>query len=126
MLRLLIFRGGPHGRSLNLIPFRTIAEYFVYLSDSSEYLSGMRRYALVNLVGNLALFVPLGVLLPALFPRLRKAVPFLLTVLAALLCVETIQYLLGVGAADVDDLLLNTLGALAGFAAAGRIRKPMV
>ena len=126
MLRLLLLRPTASGRSLNLVPFRTIAEYFVYLSDGAEYLAPLRRYAAVNLVGNTVLFLPLGAALPLLFPRLRRWIPFLTAVIGILLLVEAAQYILGVGAADVDDLLLNTLGAAAGFAAMRRFGKTTV
>lgn len=70
---------------------------------------------LKNVLGSFALYIPLGVLLPCLFPKLsmRKAVlaGFLMS-----LCCELIQYAAAVGTADIDDLMLNTLGALAGAA----------
>lgn len=67
-------------------------------------------------VGNLVWFVPLGLLLPRLWPHFRlgsvAACGFGLSLLA-----EACQWLLGTGTPDVDDLLLNTLGAMLGYAA---------
>lgn len=70
---------------------------------------------LKNVLGGFALYIPLGVLLPGLFPKLsmRKAV---LAGLLASLCCELMQYAFAAGVADIDDLMLNTLGTLAGAA----------
>ena len=67
-------------------------------------------------VGNLVWFMPLGILLPRLWPRFHlgsvAACGFGLSLL-----VEACQWLLGTGMPDVDDLLLNTLGAALGYVA---------
>ena len=49
--------------SVNLRPFHTIAEFLETLSTKEGYLA---RHAFVNLAGNVAMFVPLGVFLPLL------------------------------------------------------------
>lgn len=67
-------------------------------------------------LGNLMWFAPLGFLLPALSPRwdARRC----LAAGAALSAgIEAAQFLLGTGICDVDDVLLNALGALAGHGA---------
>ncbi len=77
----------------------------------------------VNIVGNLLLFVPLGVLLPAAARPLRS--PLLLVPAAAAVSalVELTQYAYVPGrAADVNDILLNTAGALAGLLALRTVR----
>ncbi len=72
----------------------------------------------VNILGNLLLFVPVGVLLPACLPWLRRAVPLALAAAAGSVLIEITQYALVPGrASDVNDVLLNTAGALAGLAA---------
>ncbi|WP_165498465.1 VanZ family protein [Streptomonospora litoralis] len=68
--------------------------------------------------GNIALFVPLGALLPLAFGR-RAAAFGRVAVVAAVLsgCVEVVQYALSIGhIASVDDVLLNVFGALLGAA----------
>jgi glycopeptide antibiotics resistance protein len=73
---------------------------------------------LADVVGNVALFVPFGFLLPLLAPwfdRRRRTVAAGLALSAA---VELSQLAFpGVRRADVNDLLLNTLGTAVGFAA---------
>ncbi len=85
-----------------------------------------KAVAIMNLVGNTALFVPLGALLPSAFPRLRRWWRVLLAGAAAIAAVETIQYFIG-RTADVDDWLLNVVGIMAGYGLyallAGRKRK---
>lgn len=77
----------------------------------------------VNILGNLLLFVPLGVMLPAAVRLLRT--PWLLVPAAAAVstAVELTQYAYIPGrAADINDILLNTAGALAGLIALRVVR----
>lgn len=79
----------------------------------------------VNILGNLLLFVPLGVVLPALLPWLRRLVPLALTAAAVSALVELTQYAFVAGrASDVNDIALNTAGALAGLLAFRLMRRP--
>ena len=66
-------------------------------------------------LGNLLWFVPMGILLPLLRPRCRWY-HALLAGAAVSLAVEVLQFILGTGEPDVDDLTLNALGALIGYA----------
>jgi glycopeptide antibiotics resistance protein len=69
------------------------------------------RIAMVNIGGNVAMFVPIGFLLvTALRDSVRRAVVGGLLLSAT---IECCQYRIG-RAADVDDVLLNTAGALLG------------
>ncbi len=76
-------------------------------------------FCLRNTLGNIALFLPLGILLPLLFPGFRSLGR--VSVLAAFLSlsIETIQFFSAfignLRAVDIDDVLLNTLGAVVGF-----------
>ncbi len=66
-------------------------------------------------LGNIAFFVPFGVLVYMLLVDARR--PLLSTVLvgfAASLTIETAQYVFALGYSDIDDLLMNTLGAFLG------------
>lgn len=64
---------------------------------------------------NVLLFMPLGFLLPALFPRLRRGARLFCTAFLVTLAAEALQHLLRVGMFDVTDLAANLLGAVAGF-----------
>lgn len=63
---------------------------------------------------NILLFLPLGFLLPLLWPNYNRFWRILLFGAALSLLIEFSQ-LLNIRSTDIDDLLLNTLGALLGF-----------
>jgi len=99
-------------QQLNLIPFRTL-KLFVGLLDS-----GVRSHiymAVINLGGNIIMFIPLGFLLPRVFPKLSSLSRVLLTTAAIISAVELIQLFTLVGSCDIDDLILNVFGSAIGF-----------
>ena len=101
-------------QTYNLVPFKTVVSFIRLLTASrSAYLV---RHAFVNLAGNIVLFVPLGLFLPYFFPKLRRFGRFVGTTAAIIAAVELLQWLTLLGSADIDDLILNVLGASAGFA----------
>ena len=100
-------------RSINLVPLRTVQQFeYLLRQQNGVYLTAI---AFVNLAGNVVLFVPLGFLPPMVWPKLRTWLRTLGIAAGAVICVEAAQYFLYRGAADVDDLLLNLLGAAIGF-----------
>ena len=68
-----------------------------------------------NIGGNILMFVPFGVLMPILFERLRRFRPLVIRAVIASAAIELLQMPTQVHATDVDDLILNTLGACLGF-----------
>ncbi|MFJ4317994.1 VanZ family protein [Streptomyces lavendulae] len=79
------------------------------------------REAAVQLGGNLLLGVPFGVLLPVLLPRTRGLLRVGLVTAVVMTLVELVQGALVTGRAfDVDDVVLNTAGALLGYLLLGR------
>ncbi|KIR01817.1 hypothetical protein P261_00631 [Lachnospiraceae bacterium TWA4] len=68
-----------------------------------------------DLVLNILLFVPMGFLIPIVFKHLQKFWQVYLLGFAASLGIETIQYIIGMGNADIDDLFNNTMGTLIGY-----------
>jgi glycopeptide antibiotics resistance protein len=73
---------------------------------------------LAEVFGNVLLFVPLGFLLPLLFPAMRHWRQALVVGAGVSLLIELYQLAWpGVRKASVDDLLMNALGAVLGFAA---------
>lgn len=97
--------------SYNLIPFQTLSAMGALLSGRPE----LARFAVINLLGNVVMFLPLG-LLPAVWEKQRKFGVFLLTVTVLIVVLELIQLFTTLGSADVDDLLLNVPGACIGYA----------
>ena len=82
--------------NLNLIPFAEILAY-----------PG-------NALLNVALFLPLGMLLPLIWEQFRAAKHTLLFGFGMSLTIELLQILVG-RATDINDLITNTLGAVLGF-----------
>jgi len=66
------------------------------------------------------MFVPLGLLLPLVDVRFRSFRKLLLAMIALSVTIETLQFFLSFlnnpRSADIDDVILNTLGACLGFA----------
>ncbi|MHB8065746.1 MAG: VanZ family protein [Ruminiclostridium sp.] len=94
-------------RSINIIPFRTITEFL-----TSEY---NRNSIITNIAGNIVAFMPMGFLLPIVYNRLHTSFRVCLTVLFASILIEVSQYFIGVGASDIDDIILNVLGGTIGY-----------
>ena len=93
-------------RSVNFVPFAGIHGYLFGGAVSPNIAVG-------NVLGNIVLFMPLGLLLRLTRPGQKIRWTVLIVCLASI-AVEVAQYALGVGAADIDDVILNTLGGLLG------------
>lgn len=97
---------------LNLIPFRTLRLFAGLLNSTRpEYV----RSAVINLGGNIVMFIPLGFLLPQVFCRLTSLPRVLLTTAILITAVEIIQLFTLVGCCDIDDLILNLIGSAIGY-----------
>ena len=93
------------GGGLHLVPFVVLR----------KYLNGEKslEYLLINYVGNILLFFPLGLLAPAAM----KKPGFLKTLLFGFLLsvfIECLQFFLSRGYTDIDDILTNVAGAALG------------
>ncbi len=115
ILSAMLFFGGlfhldrAWGGAVNLEPFRTIRNFIVHYRRTGSLSS------LFNLLGNAVILLPLGVLLPLLFGWMRRFwvfFPFAALVAAG---IEYLQWKTAAGVADVDDSILNFVGAAAGY-----------
>lgn len=104
--------------SINLIPFRTINLYINFQGEVS--------LQIINLLGNIVVFVPIGIFIVLL---MKKAgfIHSLLIGFGSTLFIEIMQLVLSVSGVisrsfDVDDLLLNTIGVLIGYFIASLFR----
>ncbi|GAA4789108.1 hypothetical protein GCM10023220_12220 [Streptomyces ziwulingensis] len=79
------------------------------------------RDAFKQVGGNILLGVPFGVLVPVVAPRTRGLLKVLLLTAVVMLMVEFAQGAMITGRAfDIDDVILNTSGALVGYLLLGR------
>ncbi len=98
--------GGTQEGPANLIPFKTIIPY---LQGHNGLL-----IAVINIVGNIIALVPLGFLVPFVFPKMNWGRATILAIASGCI-IEGMQVMLHVGIFDIDDVLLNGLGVLIGF-----------
>ena len=68
---------------------------------------------LENILGNIAIFIPFGLLLPIVQKDKSKKIILYGLITSAL--IEIIQYVFALGSSDIDDLMLNTLGTVIGY-----------
>ena len=106
--RVVICEGEYH---YNLIPVQEIRRFWIYRAQ-------VGTFAWVsNLLGNVIGFLPFGFILPVIFRNFRSFWSIMFGGFLFSLLVETIQLVTKVGCFDVDDLILNTLGAILGYLA---------
>lgn len=98
--------------SSNFIPFRTINLYIHSIAHGTLNIN----IPLKNLGGNLILFLPMGIYLPLFIKRINKIRIYVITMTVLLLFIEVTQVVSRRGSFDIDDLILNMLGAVIGFA----------
>ena len=124
LLLLTIFKGGriefsnqfnsymyrEHGLLgiINVVPIKETINTFMH----SE--TGMRN-SLRNLIGNILVFMPLGFFMPLLFDKFNNLKKVLKVGCLSSLAIELSQLFVGSNVCDIDDVIYNTLGALAGF-----------
>jgi len=94
-------------RHINIVPFKTIIKF---LTSSSDY-----DLIVINIVGNVVAFMPMGFFLPIIFTRLKSVLRIFLVSLVATLSIEIFQYVFGVGTSDIDDVILNVFGGIMGY-----------
>lgn len=103
---MLNFGGTDYGRPANFIPFKTIFPYL--LGDKGYIIAG------INLAGNIAPLIPLGILFPFVYRNMTWKKSLAFAVVSALI-IELMQVVLRVGIFDIDDVILNALGVMIGY-----------
>lgn len=118
LMALLLFgrtryEPGQMAQSINPMPLETILRFWRVLAG--DFSPDMKRYALINLVGNVVIFIPLGFLTAVLWKPFRPLWRCLLLGGGIIVCIELTQLLARVGSCDLDDLLLNVMGIAVGY-----------
>lgn len=104
---------------LTLLPFQSYARMGGAVPAEAEEAAGFAAMFLKGttpldgIILNILLYVPLGYLLPRLFPKL-KAWQVILIGLLCSAATEATQYLFKMGWCEMDDVIHNTLGAVIG------------
>ena len=97
---------------INWIPFHKVIYFF---KDPDSYESVKLLSFLIELFGNIVLLMPLSFALKQLFNKQYVLKTFLSIVLFLSVFIEFIQYLFNIGVADIDDVILNTVGGFVGY-----------
>lgn len=103
------FRTSTMPYKVNIIPFHTIKLFINSVNTLS--LSAI----VLNLAGNIILFIPLGYFLYIFFERCRHFLFYLYVTLVVIMGVELIQVYFGIGTGDIDDIILNMTGVIIFF-----------
>lgn len=91
-------------------PFRVNLVPLVNLFDYDN-----KRDLLLNVIGNAAMFIPSGIVLPIIYKRLDSFIKVILAGGGISLCIEMMQLPFSVRASDIDDWILNTAGVMLGY-----------
>lgn len=102
LFNMVIFARYNSINSYNLIPFKSIIDIFK---------NGTAYSIIINVFGNLLVFMPLEYFLIELFKVNKFLVNFILS-FCIILLIELFQYVFKVGVLDIDDLILCTVGMM--------------
>lgn len=95
------------GERANYYPFSTIRRLL--------FIDYHFMTAMMNIGGNILLFIPMGIFLPMYFKPPSKTLKTTVTCFLLSSFFEVFQLLTACGFFDVDDILLNTLGGAIGL-----------
>jgi len=114
--RLDSTRDGTYFEELRsmLFPFQTIVQFVRIIMTGKP--ADVVPHAWQNLIGNVVMFMPVGMCLPFFFSRCRFAKSTFLIGLLIVTCIELTQFFTLLGSLDFDDFLLNMIGIMLGFA----------
>jgi len=88
---------------INLVPFVHMNDYAIF------------KEAVLNFVGNTAMFIPVGIVYPYVYKKLNTHKKVIAAGVGFTFCIEIIQLLFFDRVTDVDDLILNSFGYLIGY-----------
>ncbi len=92
------------------------------LKNSQNLLDGAHATPIEDLLLNIILFIPLGFLLPYIWPKLNFCKTLLISLLFSA-AIEGTQYIAHLGCCDIDDVINNTIGACIGYGCLSLYRK---
>ena len=93
----------------NLVLFKEIKRYLYNVETIGIW------SVIINLLGNVIFFIPFGIILPITSRKFTKLYRVIFLMFGFSLFVELMQLIFKIGAFDVDDILLNVIGAFIGY-----------
>ena len=116
VLMYFLFFSERYGRNIrsgsyryNLKPFNEIKRYIRFRHKIKP------EAFMVNIVGNVLVFAPLGYFIPRLTEKLRGFFWVFFIVAFISLTIESLQLVIRCGSFDVDDIILNVTGGCLGY-----------
>lgn len=93
--------------SFNIVPFRTIK---LFINGYNNRV--VTHHAFIeNIYGNILAFAPFSFFIPLIFKKIDKYYKFIIVMLVIVLQIELLQFITMSGACDIDDVILNLMGA---------------
>ncbi len=126
LLFYLLFFSENYGRTMQEREYRYNLELFKEIKRfwNNRQTLGLQN-VMINLVGNVVAFAPFGFFLPILTKTGKNVFGCVIYSAMFSASVELVQLVTKVGAFDVDDILLNAAGGLAGFLCYFLVWKPL-
>ena len=81
------------------------------------------RDVIWNVVGNTAMFIPTGIILPIIYRKMDHFGKVIAAGAFISLCIELMQLPFATRVTDIDDLILNTLGVMIGYGIYSLVKK---
>ena len=110
-----------YGAWVNYVPFRSIIQDMFDIGHGHFSTAFQIKLLIRNVGGNFILLMPLGMLLPIISRKINSIKKVLILGFAVSLSIELLQFLgsslniIFARVVDIDDIILNTLGAATGY-----------
>ena len=123
LLHITVIRGGARwGQLLSLDRGWETVQLIPLYYTALELERGVLAF-LYPVLGNIAWFLPYGVLMPLANPKWRTLPKVMLTGAGLSMGIEVMQWVLGSGISDIDDVIFNAAGAALGYWLLGIVRR---
>ncbi|WP_027373680.1 MULTISPECIES: VanZ family protein [Chryseobacterium] len=117
LLYLMFLGMGRFRYEDHLITIEPVFSTIKFIRGTSDW-----KNMVTIVLGNVVMFIPFG-FLGWFFPRLQQVTPLIFTFISAIVIVEALQYFTRMRIFEVDDIILNTFGAYAGWLLYRKIEK---
>jgi glycopeptide antibiotics resistance protein len=101
----------------NFIPFNNISNYIVNHDKFNLDI------IINNILGNIVIFLLLGIFLPLLFKKFHRFSKFMIITVYLNFSIEILQYVLKIGQFDIDDVILYQVGEMIGYIVFIRLKR---
>ena len=95
--------------NINLLPFKTILTYIL----NFDYYN--LSILLSNILGNIMIFLPLGIIAPILFSGIYRYKHIIYISISIRTVIEILQCNSSLGVFDIDDIILSIIGGVIGL-----------